>query len=517
MALKTRTDLVNEALANLGIIQQPDTATVRTRAELVAESLASLGIIYQTDASAARVRADLVTEILANLGVIYQADASATRTRAEWVTETLSIIGVIQQADAGATRTRSDLVNNIAYILGPGAIGQTLDADNYDAIDTRLPTIVADLNARIIVTVSNLAAIPAAWFDSLSLIAANTLKDKYGVTGDEAVKLAASALLAEKKLRTLSRTGLVDEILPSLIGDLNARGIATVANIAAIPGAWFASLADIAAEYCKGKFEIDAGRSQELAVRAKDAERKLKNITRSPLVDEKLPSLMGELNARGIANVTLTAIPGAWFSAIADIGAESIKGKFELSNERSQEIAVRAKVAEVTLKGLTRASFVDASLPSLMADLNARGVATVTLTAIPSAWLPSLSDIVADYVRPMCDVAPEIAKRVAEAAPRAERTLKNLTRTYIVDRNIDQILAELAVDEIVYLVDVSAIPDEWFISLAAIVANRCKGKGFDLDPGTINRVALEGHQAEATLRRITRGRPAYLPQQSSYF
>lgn len=417
--------------------------TTYTATNLRDEALANLGIIQQPDNSVTRARADLVISSLANLGIVYQPDTSATRTRADWVNETLGALGVIQQSDTSATLNRAALVNNIAFILGANSAGQTLSADDYAAIDIRLDTIVGDLQARAIATVSSLATIPGAWFDALSAIAANVCKDKYGVTGDDAAKLQAGAILAETKLKNLTRTGLVDEILPQVIGDLNARGIATVSNIAAIPGAWFLSLTDIAAEF--------------------------------------------------------------------------VKGKFEISNERSLELLARAKAAEFTLKTLTRGPLVDASLPSIMADLNARGIATVDLTAIPSAWFPSLADIVAEAVRPVCDVAPDIVKRVAENAIHAERTLKNLTRTYIVDRNLDAILASLAARNIIYLVDATDIPQEWFAPLAAIVADQCKGKGFDLDQVTLQRVASEGAKALAELREISRTGPSYLPQQGTYF
>jgi hypothetical protein len=316
----------------------------------------------------AKTRADLASDALSNLGIVILADGAPTRTRADWVNETLYLLGVIRQTDTSAVRTRSELVNNVAFILGPGEVGQALNADDYAAIDMRFDTVIGDLNARAIATIGNANAIPGAWFDALSAIVANVCKEKYGVTGDEATKLQAEAALAEGKLKTLTRTGLVDEVLPSIVGDLNARSIATVADLGAIPGAWLPSLADIAAEFVKGRFGVSPERSLELTARAQAAERKL----------------------------------------------------------------------------------------------------------------------------------------------------KAMTRAYLVDRNIDAILADLAARDIVYLVDQSDIPDEWYFHLAAIVADRCKGK-FELDPLTLQRVSTDGAQALMDLRELTRGRPSYLPQQTSYF
>lgn len=312
--------------------------------------------------------ANLRDEALANLGIIQQTDASATYTRAQLVVEALSMLGINYQPDTSATLDRAALVNNVAFILGANSTGQTLSADDYAAIDLRIDSIVGDLNARAIVTITA-SAIPGSWFDALSSIVASVCKDKYGIIGDEATKLQAEAATAERKLKMLNRASIVDGDIPAVIADLNARGVCTITNLAAIPGAWFQSLADIVAYQVSTKCEVD--------------------------------------------------------------------------------------------------------------DL--------------------------------------IVKRVMQQALTATRTLKNLSRTYIIDRNLDGILANLAARGIVYLVNQADIPQEWFVPLAAVVADYCKGKGFELDPGTLQRVTIEGQRAIAELREITREGPSYLPMQGTYY
>lgn len=317
---------------------------------------------------ALKARADLVNDVLANYGIIQQADAATVRTRAELVAAALANLGVLYQTDAGTAKTLVSLIDAVSFILGIGAVGQTLDAENYAIINGRVPTVVADLNARTIATVSDTNAIPAAWFDALAAIVANTLRDTYGITAEEATRIAAAAQIAESRLKSLTRAAYVDLTIPSIIAGLNARGIATISNV----------------------------------------------------------------------------------------------------------------------------------------------------NAIPSAWFDPLTDIVSDAARALCDVSAETAQRVAARAPLAERTLRNLTRTYLIDRNIDQILAELAADEIIETIDPAEIPDEIYPALTCVVANRCKGR-FELDALTLQRVTAEGIQGERTLIRILRGRPSYLVQPGTYF
>lgn len=303
----------------------------------------------------AYTRANLVTEALGNLGIILQVGGSEIRSRADLVIETLGNLGIVRQTDGSQTHTRIDLVSRAAEILGVLPSGQTLSAEDSAIIDDHVESVIADLNARTVVTISNSNAVPGSVFEALATV------------------LAAG---------------------------------------------------------CRGSYES----SPQLANEALVAEAKLRNFGGADIVDEKLPSIMDELNARMIATVDLNAIPSAWYSALADICAESVKGKF--------------------------------------------------------------------FVR------PEILAQLPIRAARSETILKNLNRSIIVDRNLDAILAEIATDDLVMVVDDSDIPQEWFTSLAAIVADRVKGN-FELTPDVIMRVKAEGAEAVNTLRRTTRGRPSY--------
>lgn len=157
-------------------------------------------------------------------------------------------------------------------------------------------------------------------------------------------------------------------------------------------------------------------------------------------------------------------------------------------------------------------------LNPLMASLSANAIVTIADTnVIPNQYYLPLCALLADALKEQYGIEKDELARVMAAAAAATRTLKNLTRTFIVDRNIDSILADLAARDIIYLVDVTAIPDEWFMHLSWIVADRCKGKGFDLDADTIMRATTEGARALVELRELTRGRPSYNVLRTQYF
>lgn len=158
------------------------------------------------------------------------------------------------------------------------------------------------------------------------------------------------------------------------------------------------------------------------------------------------------------------------------------------------------------------------ALPPIIANLSATQIVDIANTdAIPNQYFFPLSAIIADVLRDEYGIEKDELQEVVADAAVARRTLKNLTRTSIVDRALDSILADLAVRDIIYLIDLSAIPDEWFLHLSWIVADRCKAKGFELDNDTIARATSEGDRAMRELRELTRGRASYNVQRTCYF
>jgi hypothetical protein len=153
---------------------------------------------------------------------------------------------------------------------------------------------------------------------------------------------------------------------------------------------------------------------------------------------------------------------------------------------------------------------IDARVPTVIADLNARAVVTIAdANAIPGGMFDALSAILANAARASYELAGAATAQLAADAVAGERRLYNFGGAAIVQANLDAIFAELGTDDLVNVVDPSDIPRDWFLALAAIVADRVKGKFPLIPPETVMRVKAEGAEAVTTLRRTTRGRPSY--------
>jgi hypothetical protein len=149
-------------------------------------------------------------------------------------------------------------------------------------------------------------------------------------------------------------------------------------------------------------------------------------------------------------------------------------------------------------------------LDTVIADLNARAIVTISnANAIPGGMFDALSAIVANAAKPNYELAGAATTQLAADAAAGERRLYNFGGAPLVEANLNSIFAELASDDLVSVVDSSDIPNEWFISLAAIVADKVKGKFPLVLPETLMRVKADAIDAVATLRRTTRGRPSY--------
>ncbi len=84
-----------------------------------------------------------------------------------------------------------------------------------------------------------------------------------------------------------------------------------------------------------------------------------------------------------------------------------------------------------------------------------------------------------------------------------------------VDEKLESIMDGLAAREIVYVPDLSAIPNPWFDSLAAIVAYACRSK-FGITGDDLQTLTINNAEAERNLKVMTRGRPTYEPLRTPY-
>jgi hypothetical protein len=84
-----------------------------------------------------------------------------------------------------------------------------------------------------------------------------------------------------------------------------------------------------------------------------------------------------------------------------------------------------------------------------------------------------------------------------------------------IDEKLESIMDGLAAREIVYVPDLAAIPNQWFDSLAAIVADACKSK-FGVAGDDVAMLMAGAQKAEMDLKVMTRGRPTYEPLRACY-
>jgi hypothetical protein len=80
-----------------------------------------------------------------------------------------------------------------------------------------------------------------------------------------------------------------------------------------------------------------------------------------------------------------------------------------------------------------------------------------------------------------------------------------------IGKYVDPLLAQLAVDEIVYITDSNEIPNEYFLPLARLLAN-VSGPRFG-SPMNEDAKRID----EQALRRLTTGKPTYEPMKAVYY
>lgn len=175
-------------------------------------------------------------------------------TRTDLITEALANLGIVRLTDASAALTRVALVSNAASILGVLPSGQTLSAEDSAKIDAHVPTVIADLNARSVVTISDPNAIPGGMFDALSIIVANAARGGYESGGPS--QLPGEAIAAERKLYNFGGAAIVERNLDAIYSELSADDLVSLVDDSDIPQEWFLSLAAIVADKVKGKFPL---------------------------------------------------------------------------------------------------------------------------------------------------------------------------------------------------------------------------------------------------------------------
>lgn len=94
-------------------------------------------------------------------------------------------------------------------------------------------------------------------------------------------------------------------------------------------------------------------------------------------------------------------------------------------------------------------------------------------------------------------------------APEVEDTAR-------VEANLPSLMNELAGREIVYVPDLTAIPDEWFLSLAKICAYELRNE-FGVTGEAAMELSKANDEGILNLKVMTRGKPTYEPLRTTSF
>lgn len=114
------------------------------------------------------------------------------------------------------TRTREDLVLESLQKLGVLPDGGTPGIEDTTAVDEALDAVLAELDAREIVSVPDPDAVPLQWFMPIANIVAYECIEKFGLTGEEAATLQQRNEEAIQKLRVMNRGKYTGEPLRAL-------------------------------------------------------------------------------------------------------------------------------------------------------------------------------------------------------------------------------------------------------------------------------------------------------------
>lgn len=104
-----------------------------------------------------------------------------------------------------AVRTLSDLVLETLDCLGVLPAGQTAQVEDLNRISEAIPSILSELARREIVYIPDSNNIPDSDFRSLAEISAYECREKFGITGDDAVALKDKNNEAVAKLKVMHR------------------------------------------------------------------------------------------------------------------------------------------------------------------------------------------------------------------------------------------------------------------------------------------------------------------------
>jgi hypothetical protein len=202
----TRSDLITEALANLGIVRLTDTGASRTRVDLINNAAERLGVLASGQTLSAEDSAN-IDQHLDPLIAYLNTHAIVTIPNANAI-------------PAGMFLALADMLANEAkgHYESDGLATKQLEAEADTAklslyafggaplVDRNLKGILAELGNDDLVSVVDTSDIPDEWFPSLSWIVADRVKGKFPLISPDRVAMAkAEGAEAVLTLRRITR------------------------------------------------------------------------------------------------------------------------------------------------------------------------------------------------------------------------------------------------------------------------------------------------------------------------
>ncbi|BAQ43971.1 hypothetical protein [Methylobacterium aquaticum] len=535
-------DLIQVTLENLGAVAVGRTATDKDRSIVSGRVTAVLDDLRQREVISIPSLAGAAPSTLLQLSVILTSACAMAfgipaevrgQLRADAERAEIALRAQARQLDSGsATSGTFDLPQVVLEALGVIDAGQTASAKDRAVVSARIAPVLADLQAREIISIPSLDAAPDAVKVALSVVVTAACAPAFQVEPAARAVFEAAAAKAEVDLRAMARqfdtsTGtagtydLVQSVLemlgvvsggqtasakdravvaaraPVLLADLRDRDIIALASTDAAAPSTKLHLAVLLAARCATLFGADAAMTQSLKAEAALAETALRRIARQidtgTATSGNFDPIQSVLETLGVvsAGQTATMRDRAVVSArvapmLADLAQREIIAVPSLAAaDAATQIHLSAILALTCAVpfGVPAEPF---QAPAAAAEVSLRligrqfdgGVATSGTFDVIQAVLENLGVVSAGYT--------------GSAKDRA-----------VVSARVGPTLADLRLREIASIASLDAADPGVLIHLSAILTSVC-AQAFGKDATLRALLAGEATKAETALRALAR-------------
>ncbi|MCC0807512.1 hypothetical protein FPV16_14950 [Methylobacterium sp. W2] len=541
---RTRQDLIELVLQNLGVLAAGQSAAAEDRQTVNARVDPKLSELGRRE-----VFVGLNADSLDDAVFLYVADiltfacatpfgiSGAKRTElAQVAAEAEAMLkGMARQFSTTAAADGFDIVRTVLETLGVVTVGQDPSAQDRGVVSARIASMLADLRAREITTLTNVDDAEVAQKRHLANILTAVCAPAFGITGAARDQFTSVAEGAERLLNVMARqfdTGvatngtfdLVQVTLENLgavavgrtasdkdrsiitgrvgavLADLRNREVISIASAADADASTLLQLSVILTSACAMAWGLPADVRRALKEEALLAEAALQRQTR------QLDSSTGTSGTFDLAQTVLEmlGVVAAGQTATAkDRSVITARVAVLLADLRNRELIDLPSIATVD----------DSTKLHLAALLAAR---CARLFGIPDAMLQGLKAEVADAEASLRLMARQLDTGTATSGEfdlvqnvleqcgvvTGGQTGSDQDRT-VVEARIPVLLAELRRREIITLASIDVADEGTLLPLSTLLAGKCAAL-LDAPDAVVQALKGERQDAETALRRIAR-------------